>query len=73
MKLHEKHISRIRAVNESQTESEHLRLKLALESWRLGIEDAGRRVDLIACDNYYLDQGVDRPMCCGVWLDWIPA
>jgi len=41
--------------------------------FRKGLEAAGIRPALMACDLYYLNQGVDRPMCCGVWLDWNPC
>ena len=35
-----------------------------------GLRHCGRRVDLTGCDLYYLEQGIDRPMCCGEFLDW---
>jgi len=25
---------------------------------------------LMDCDWHYINQGIDRPMCCGVFLDW---
>lgn len=31
-----------------------------------------RPLHFVECDNYYFMQGIDRPMCCGVWLDWEP-
>ena len=40
--------------------------------WRSGVESAGKRLDLMACDWYYMERGIDRDMCCGVWLDWNP-
>jgi len=37
------------------------------------VEAAGLRVPLCDADDHYLNQGIARPMCCGVWLDWKPA
>jgi len=71
--LHEKHILRIELVNRSTTEAEHSTRERDLRNWRAGVEDAGSKLDLCAADWYYLDQGIDRPMCYGVWLDWSEA
>lgn len=73
MTLHEKHMHRIELVNRSTTEAEHSIRHRELSAWREGIEDAGIRLDLCAADYYYMDRGIDRPMCCGVWLDWEPS
>ena len=73
MTLHEKHILRIELVNESKTQDEHDHALTSLRHWRQGVEDAGLRIDLCAADFHYLNQGIDRPMCCGVWLDWEPT
>ena len=73
MTLHEKHIHRIEQVNKATTDEEHSQRDRDLRNWRKGAEDAGAKFDLFACDYHYFDQGVDRPMCCGVWLDWSPA
>lgn len=70
MTLHEKHMHRVELVNRSKTGAEHSARELELRAWRQGVEDAGLRINLCAADNFYLDQGIDRPMCCGVWLDW---
>lgn len=66
------HIALVKAVNESKSEVEH--------SFRLaklhGFRDCLRLIgvtQLIDCDNFYLDQGIDREMCCGVFLDWKPS
>lgn len=67
------HIARVIAVNEATTVAEHTRLDRELRAFRDGMRAAGVEPKLMACDWYYLDQGIDRPMCCGVWLDWTPA
>ena len=67
------HIARVIAVNEATTEAEHTRLDRELHAFRDGMRAAGGRPDLMGCDWYYLEQDIDRPMCCGVWLDWTPA
>ena len=68
-----KHIELIEAANNSATADEH---NIALAKL-VGFRDAldcmePRPMHLIECDNHYLSQGIDRPMCCGVWLDWVP-
>jgi hypothetical protein len=73
MTLHEKHMHRIERVNRSTTEQEHLIFERDLRSWRAGVEDAGLKLDLCAADLYYLERGIERLMCCGVWLDWQPT
>ena len=70
MTLYEKHIQMIERVNRSATEKEHSANERDLRNWRAGVEDAGLKLDLCAADWYYLNQGINRPMCCGVWLDW---
>ena len=70
--LHEKHIRLVGQVNKSTTEADHAKRYRELRIWREGVEDAGRKLDLMACDRHYIDKGIDRPMCCGVWLDWSP-
>jgi hypothetical protein len=73
MTLHEKHMHRIELVNRSTTEQEHSTRERDLRNWQAGVEDAGFKLDLCAADWHYLEQGIDRPMCCGVWLDWSEA
>jgi len=60
------HIARVGAVNSSETEEEHRRYQLALDM-------SARGSFLMEADQHYIDQGIDRPMCCGVWLDWEPS
>lgn len=77
-----KYVGRTIAANDAQTEVGHAVEMLARREWRRGVEDAltafGLDADTIvgdmleAGDNYYLERGVDRPMCGGLWLDWKP-
>ena len=73
--IYEKHCLLLDAVNNAQTITEHDTMVMCLESWRSGVKDAGAygSISLIDADMYYLDQGIDRPMCGGVWLDWKPC
>lgn len=32
----------------------------------------GGRLNYCAVDMYYIERGVERPMCCGVFNDWTP-
>ena len=73
MTLHEKHIERIELVNNAQTLEAHQEFLAELNAWKDGVADAGVRLDLIAADLHYIDQGIDRPMCCGVFNDWKEA
>jgi len=70
--LHNKHIKLVENVNNSITEWDHTLNLLYLRAWRDGVEDSGRKLRLMDCDMLYIEKGVDRPMCCGVWLDWKP-
>ena len=72
MSIHDKHIKMVEAVNNAKTEAEHSVANLHLHSWREGVADGGTVLRLMDCDLHYMNQGIDRPMCCGVWLDWKP-
>lgn len=72
MNIHEKHIELIEAVNNSATERTHWDNYNVLNGWRQAFDDMGRTLDLCACDMHYIDQGIERPMCCGILLDWKP-
>lgn len=73
MDLYEKHIELVEAVNNAKTELEHILAVSLLAGWREGCSDAGKPVSLIDADLYYIDQGIERPICCGEFLDWKPA
>ena len=67
--LYDKYIVRLIQVNnEGNTEAEHTRLQIDFYGWKQGVEDAiGKRFN---GDYYYINQGIDRPMCSGEFLDW---
>lgn len=70
MDVYDEHIRLVEAVNQSKTTEDHMKNFLALEKFRDSYRDCAEFGSmLMACDNYYLDQGIDRPMCCGVFLD----
>lgn len=71
--VRENHIALVETVNRAKTEQEHQLAQATLNGWRRGLEACGHRPDLMGCDMYYLHQGIDRPMCCGVFLDWAPT
>ena len=73
-KVLEKHIDLVVAVNESKTEAEHRDAENRLRGFREAIQLFGINYgnQLMECDMYYINQGVDAPMCCGVFLDWEP-
>lgn len=60
------------AVNNSRTKREHNDRQQHLWGWREAMRVVGYDLDMCAADMHYIDQGVDRPMCCGVWNDWKP-
>lgn len=77
MTLQEKHIELVEAVNNAKTLVEHQTAETRLRGFRDALEayrtDAGYGQMLMDCDMHYIRQGIDRPMCCGVFSDWEPA
>ena len=71
MTLLEKHIEIVESVNNAQTNSEHQTASSRLDGFREALNLMGIN-QLIECDMHYIEQGVDRPMCCGIFLDWEP-
>lgn len=69
MRYYDEFIRRLLLVNdESKTEAEHRIFKAELRGWVDGVEAAtGYRFN---GDYYYIQQGIDRPMCCGEFMDW---
>lgn len=62
-------------INNAKTLLEHQMLQSKLDGFYRGLEAAGRGDVCIGslimdCDRYYMDKGIDRPMCGGVFLDW---
>ena len=68
-----KHTELIDAVNDAKTEYEHTYAEGVLAGWREGLEYCGRRWDFIEADEHSAERFGDRPICCGVLLDWEPA
>lgn len=69
--IHQKHMMLVDAVNEAKTERAHSDAQMILRGWREGMADAGRPVELCHADLEQFDRGfTERPMCCGVFLDW---
>lgn len=73
-RLYDEYIRRLLEVNdESKTEEEHNLIYSNFRGWLAGVEDAnGYRFN---GDYYYIDlfdsgKMSERPICCGVFLDW---
>lgn len=71
-KLLEKHIEFVDAVNSADSEIQHTLAERELYGFRRALEALNIN-QLMECDWHYLNKGIDRPMCCGVFLDWQPA
>ena len=68
------HFEMVDRVNDVETEQEHLIAEAALAGWRMGVESTGQRWSGIDADLHSMARFEgDRPMCCGVLLDWTPA
>lgn len=67
--LFDTHIKFVDAVNSSKTEEERDKAGYILLGFRAALSVQGIN-QLMDCDNYYMDKGINRPMCCGVFLDW---
>jgi hypothetical protein len=68
-RLYDEFIKLLIEVNdESVSKENHDRLLIELHAWKRGVEDATGHT--FNGDYYYIELGVDRPMCCGVFLDW---
>lgn len=72
MNLHQKYIKRVEAVNNSSTVQEHDINYGLLTAWIDGVNAAGAKLFCTRADQYYMERGINRPMCAGVWLDWEP-
>ena len=73
-RLYDEYLRRLFEVNdESKTDDEHRMIEARFRGWLEGVEDAaGHRFN---GDHYYtelFDSGKmqERPLCCGVFLDW---
>jgi len=69
-----KHTDLIDKVNDAKTEYDHRYADAFLQGWRDGMLDAGDRSwSFFEADQHTFTRFGDRPMCCGVLLDWKPA
>lgn len=66
--IFEKHISLVEKVNNAPNNQLHHVYCMELYGFRAALRLVGIN-QLMECDLYYLDQGIDRPMCGGVFLD----
>lgn len=67
------HTGLIDNVNDAMTEWQHTYAEGVLRGWRAGLEHCGRAWSPCEADNHTMERfGEDRPMCCGVLLDWSP-
>lgn len=69
--LRDKHMSLVNDVNYATCSEYRYEANVRLSAWLDGLKDAGISIGhlLIDADLRQLDQGVDRPMCGGVFLD----
>jgi predicted ATP-dependent serine protease len=71
----DKMIELTEAVNNSKNEVEHNWNMAVRHGFLKGVEASGGNSGrlIIECDLHYINQGIDRPMCGGEFLDWEPA
>ncbi len=75
MTIYEQCIALTEQINNAKTLLEHQMLQSKRDGFFRGLEAAGRDSVCIGslimdCDRHYMDKGIDRPMCGGVFLDW---
>ena len=61
----------VEAVNNAKTETQHREAQLRLEGYKKRCEEHGESWPCCQLDEHF-DDGSDRPMCCGIYLDWEP-
>ena len=60
-------------VNQAPNEALHNYHLAYLDGWRDGLKHCGKKWSCIDADLWTMQwYGEDRPMCCGVLLDWSP-
>lgn len=67
-KIFDRHIELVEAVNNAKSEQDKNKASDILYGFREALEAVGIN-QLMECDMYYVNRGIDRPMCCGVFLD----
>lgn len=73
MTPYDQHMALVDAVNDSTCISGKNVAEAMLEGFRRGYQAAGFRLHIMDCDLHSMERFGDRPMCCGVLLDWKPA
>ncbi len=68
-----RHTDLIDAVNDAKTDLEHQLADAYLTGWLDAMDECGRRLCFVQADEHTTARFGDRPMCCGVLLDWSPA
>ena len=80
--LYDAHLAMVERANAATTREEHEIRSRELSAWRAGVRavfvdynggDSGIGDMIMDADWHYLNQGIDRPMCGGLWLDWEPS
>jgi hypothetical protein len=66
--IFEQHIHLVERVNNAKTRREEFDALNVLSGFRMALNLVGIN-QLMECDLYFMDQGIERPMCCGVFLD----
>ncbi len=78
-RLQDRYIELVRACNGARTieahrcAGEYARAWLDGVAFALNLDDADVGRIIMAADNHYIEQGIERPMCGGIWLDWTQA
>jgi hypothetical protein len=71
--MNRNHLQMVDAVNAAKTQHEHDRAQYNLDGWREAARYYGRHPNMMEADMHSIARfGEDRPMCCGVLLDWQP-
>ena len=73
-KIFDAHISLVESVNNARTLAEHMiaddRLTGFCQCCEIMMSRYMYGKMLMRADMHYMNLGIDRPMCCGVFLDW---
>ena len=67
------YLNMVDAVNEAKTERDHAHAEARLSGWIECADYFGLNWSGIAADRHTETKYGDRPMCCGVLLDWTPT
>ena len=74
--INSSHIRNVIECNEAHTFFEHALRQAVLDGFREGII-VGLGISLgslmMEANSYYIIKGINRPMCGGVFLDWVEA